>query len=99
MKNSKCLVIFPSSVNSPFSESGICRLGVTALLTSWQGQSSPQICNGAWGLKVYLYIHVQTVVKSNVIKIDLLTLSLAHGLVSVKAARQYQHPVLSHAEV
>lgn len=58
MKNSKCLVIFPSSVNSPFSESGICRLEVTALLTSWQGQSIPQVCNGAWGLKVvftYMY--------------------------------------------
>lgn len=58
MENSKCLVIFPSSVNSPVSESGICRLDLTALLTSWQGQSSPQICNGAWGLKViftYMY--------------------------------------------
>lgn len=40
------------------------------------------------GVEGYLYIHVQTVVKSNVIKIDLLTLSLAHGLVSVKAAGQ-----------
>lgn len=37
-------------------------------------------------MKVIFKYHVQIVVKSNVIKIDLLSLSLAHGLVSGEAA-------------
>lgn len=42
MKTSKGLVIFPSSVNSPFSEWDLQTFDVTALLTSWQGRSNPQ---------------------------------------------------------
>lgn len=89
MKNSKCLVTFPSSVNSPFSSPRV-GLQTTLQLCSLPGEGSPvpKFVTEPGGVEGYLYIHVQTVVKSNVIKIDLLTLSLAYGLVSVKAAGQ-----------
>lgn len=77
MRNLNAQLFFPTRCKITLLDGGMWGLRMlTALLTSWQGQFGTQFVMepGGWG---YRYTHVQIVVKSNLSKIDLLSLSVA----------------------